>query len=137
MQRCHARVDTDSVSPRRKGGLTGLIVDETIGWSGRLDAVGGVCSARISSDRLVVALDLWDPNGIALGGGNGSVRGVTVTRDSIGVEIESSDNSVRGNIDTSNGFGVFGIDVDTGTGNTIIGNSAHGNSGFDLVDNNA
>jgi hypothetical protein len=99
-----------------------------------INVEGGAANAKIVGPG---TLDLWDPNGISLGGGNGSVRGVTVTRDSIGIEIESSDNSVRGNLDTSNGFGVFGIDVDTGTGNTIIGNSAHGNSGFDLVDNNA
>jgi parallel beta-helix repeat protein len=72
-------------------------------------------------------------NGIVLEGGDGSVRGVTVTgNDAQGIELESSGNDVRGNVATDNFFGIAaGL---LGTGNTIIGNYAHGNSNFDLFD---
>jgi parallel beta-helix repeat protein len=71
--------------------------------------------------------------GIYLGGGNGSVRGVTVTGNRDGVDLDSAGNSVRGNVVTDNGrYGIVAI----GTGNTIIGNYAQGNSTFDLYDAN-
>jgi parallel beta-helix repeat protein len=66
-------------------------------------------------------------------GGNGIVRGVTVTGSEAGIFIDSAGNDVRGNVATDNeeGIGVF-IGA---TDNRIIGNSATGNE-IDLFDFN-
>jgi parallel beta-helix repeat protein len=72
--------------------------------------------------------------GIALGGGGGSVRGVTATDNFWGIVPASAGNSVRGNVTTNN---LIGINVQPeATGNTIIGNYAHENGTDDLFDNN-
>jgi parallel beta-helix repeat protein len=70
-------------------------------------------------------------NGINLAGGSGSVRGVTVTNNAgPGIFIPTAGNSVRGNVATDNFEGIEA----KGSGNTIIGNYAHGNTRGDLID---
>jgi parallel beta-helix repeat protein len=80
----------------------------------------------------------WGTFGIVLtSGGNGKVRGVTVTNNrDRGIFVSSAGNDLRGNVITDNEDGGIVLTVD-GTANTIIGNSAHGNGEFDLVDPNA
>jgi len=74
----------------------------------------------------------WGDDGIDLFGSS-SVRGVTVTGNFNGIEVQGAGNSVRGNTVTGNGGD--GIYADGGTtGATIIGNTATGNGGVDLVD---
>lgn len=73
--------------------------------------------------------------GVRLEGGGGSVGGVTVTENHLGIDMASAANSVRGNVATGNDFGIAA--VSGATGNTIIGNYAHGNSFLDLFDDNA
>jgi parallel beta-helix repeat protein len=69
-------------------------------------------------------------------GGDGSVRGVTATGNGEGIALQSAGNSVQGNVTTDNiGTGIE--TADGGTGNTITGNYAHGNGGFDLRDVNS
>jgi parallel beta-helix repeat protein len=74
--------------------------------------------------------------GIGIRGDDGSVRGVTATGNaSNGIAVDGSGNDVRGNVTTDNS--AFGIVAGGGpTGNTIIGNYAHGN-GADLADFNS
>jgi hypothetical protein len=70
------------------------------------------------------------------------VHGVTANGSALGtlqggpgITIQSAGNDVRGNVATAN---VVGIAAAPGaTGNTIVGNSAHGNRNFDLEDDNA
>lgn len=83
----------------------------------------------------------WGEAGIHLLG-NSTVRGVTATGNSFGIEIRGPGDSVRGNVTTGNAD--VGMVLDPGaTGNTIIGNFAYGNggrfpgSGVDLFDSNA
>jgi hypothetical protein len=73
--------------------------------------------------------------GIDLFGGGAKVRGVTATRNGVGIFIESAGNDVRGNVTTGNGVGIL-AETTGNTGNTIIGNSAQ-NNGTDLEDDNA
>jgi parallel beta-helix repeat protein len=71
--------------------------------------------------------------GILLTGGDGSVRGVAVARNSdVGIRIASAGNTVDRNR-VSGSF--IGIGVWPGfSGNTILNNTSHSNRGFDLVD---
>ena len=68
-------------------------------------------------------------------GGNGSVRHVTVTNNGgVGIGIAAAGNEIRHNVITHNGSGIH---VFSGSGNTITGNFAHNNAGFDMEDENA
>jgi hypothetical protein len=70
---------------------------------------------------------------IELAGGGGSVVGVSMDSAVDGIVISGSGYSVRGNVVTDDdGFGIGTV----GGGNTIVGNSVHGNGFDDLFDNN-
>jgi parallel beta-helix repeat protein len=72
--------------------------------------------------------------GIDLEGGRDSVRGVMASGNGFGIVPDSAGNSVRGNVLRGN---LAGIVAEPGaTGNTIIGNFAHGNVRVDLADVN-
>jgi parallel beta-helix repeat protein len=75
----------------------------------------------------------WN-DGVNLLGGATKVRGVTATRNFIGIFIQSTGSDVRGNVTTHNFIGI-GVRNPT-SGNTIIGNYAHNNIGVDLADGN-
>jgi parallel beta-helix repeat protein len=76
----------------------------------------------------------WN-DGILLLGGSGKVHGVSATGNGSGTAVDSAGNDVRGN--TMDNFS-YGIILGFGaTGNTIIGNFAHGNGVVDLSDGNS
>jgi Periplasmic copper-binding protein (NosD) len=120
--------------PITANNVTLILNDHTItGSNSTDDGIFGLGSgAQIVGPGTVTG---FDNAGIELGGGGSdSVRGVTATKNSSGIILESAGNSVRGNVTTDNGTGTgAGLGA---SGNTIIGNYAHGNTLDGLKDNN-
>lgn len=96
-----------------------------------IDVAGGAANTNVVGPGTVTG---WNTDAIGFDGSNGSVRGVTVTDNFVGISIGGPDNSIRGNVATRNGDA--GIVANSGaTDTTIIGNYAH-DKAEDLVDDN-
>jgi hypothetical protein len=97
-----------------------------------VNVLGGATNANIVGPGTIGG---WFEAAVFLGGGNGSLRGVTATDNFADIGILSAGNSIRGDVATgSEDAGIFA--GPGATGNTIIGNFAHDNPD-DLVDDNA